>query len=458
MPTEARYVMTHRQKQFINATQTRVLFGGAAGGGKSYGQLLDALRYAIIYPGSKQLILRRTFPDLDRSIIRVSLGMFPKDIYSYNASSHTGKFKNGSIIDFGYCANENDVYQYQGAEYDTIRFDELTHFTESQYIYLISRLRGANNFPKQIKASTNPGGVGHVWVKARFIDPAPPETEFIDQDGQTCIFIPSRVQDNTFLMQADPDYIKRLEALDDANKRALLYGDWDIFEGQYFAEFRREIHTCDPFTIPAEWRRYRAFDYGLDRLACMWIAVDSARNAYVYREYCESDLPISRAAKEMLDRTLPGEEIYATLAPPDMWSRTVDRGRSKAEMFDENGLSLTRSSNDREAGWLAVKELLQTDANGEPRLHIFSNCRELIKCLPLLQHDEKKPTDCATEPHEITHAPDALRYFAVYWTRPNATPEEKRVRYSAEALEDWYNADAEMRPKIEKYYGGKPIL
>lgn len=157
MPTEARFVMTHRQKQFINATQTRVLFGGAAGGGKSYGQLLDALRYAIIYPGSKQLILRRTFPDLDRSIIRVSLGMFPKDIYSYNASSHTGKFKNGSIIDFGYCANENDVYQYQGAEYDTIRFDELTHFTESQYIYLISRLRGANNFPKQIKASTNPG-------------------------------------------------------------------------------------------------------------------------------------------------------------------------------------------------------------------------------------------------------------------------------------------------------------
>lgn len=316
MPTEARFVMTHRQKQFIHATQTRVLFGGAAGGGKSYGQLLDALRYAITYPGSKQLILRRTFPDLDRSIIRVSLGMFPRDIYSYNASSHTGKFKNGSIIDFGYCANENDVYQYQGAEYDTIRFDELTHFTESQYIYLISRLRGANNFPKQIKASTNPGGIGHSWCKARFIDPAPPETEFIDQDGQTCIFIPSKVQDNTFLMKADPDYIKRLEALDDANKRALLYGDWDIFEGQYFSEFRRAVHVCDPFPIPKDWRRYRAFDYGLDRLACMWIAVDSARNAYVYREYCESDLPISRAAHEMLERTLPGEEIYATLAPP----------------------------------------------------------------------------------------------------------------------------------------------
>lgn len=456
--TEARFTLTRRQRQFIEAKQTKVLFGGAAGGGKSYGQLLDALQYAVRYAGSKQLILRRTFPDLDRSLIRVAQAIFPREIFSYNSSTHTGKFKNGSIIDFGYCANESDVYQYQGAEYDTIRFDELTHFTEYQYTYLISRLRGANPFPKQIKASSNPGGVGHSWVKARFIDPSPPDQEFIDEDGHSCIFIPSLVQDNTFLMKSDPEYIKRLEALDETNKRALLYGDWDIFEGQYFAEFDRKIHTCEPFEIPSDWRRYRAFDYGLDRLACLWIAVDSSRNAYVYREFCESDLPIGDAARGILSRTEATEEIYATLAPPDMWSRTVDRGRSKADLFYESGLAITKSSNDREAGWLSVKELLRKDANGEPRLRIFNTCRELIKCIPLLQHDDKRPTDCATEPHDITHAPDALRYFSVYWTRPNASEDEKRVKYSEEALEDWINSTAEMRGKIEKYYGGKPIL
>ena len=163
--------VTRKQKAFIDATPSEVLFGGAAGGGKSYGQVVDALLFAIKYPKSKQLILRRTFSELEKSLIRLSLSLYPKEIYSFNQSSHTGRFLNGSIIDFGYCAAEFDVYQYQSAEYDVIRFDELTHFTESQYIYLISRVRGANDFPKQIKSSTNPGGVGHGWVKARFVDP-----------------------------------------------------------------------------------------------------------------------------------------------------------------------------------------------------------------------------------------------------------------------------------------------
>ena len=149
--------ITKKQQRFINATATEVLFGGSAGGGKSYGQIVDALLFALKYPGSKQLLLRRTFSELDKSIIRTSLMLYPREIYSYNSSSHTGRFINGSIIDFGYCANENDVNQYQSAEYDVIRFDELTHFTEFQYIYLISRIRGSNGFPKQIKCSTNPG-------------------------------------------------------------------------------------------------------------------------------------------------------------------------------------------------------------------------------------------------------------------------------------------------------------
>ena len=183
--------ITNKQKEFIDSTEEEVLFGGAAGGGKSYGQIVDALLFALKYPGSKQLILRRTFPELEKSIIRSSLSLFPKALYTFNASSHVGKFKNGSVLDFGYCAGENDVYQYQSAEYDVIRFDELTHFTESQYVYLISRVRGANSYPKQIKSSTNPGGVGHAWVKRRFIDPSPPRIPFIGDGGLKKVFIPS---------------------------------------------------------------------------------------------------------------------------------------------------------------------------------------------------------------------------------------------------------------------------
>ena len=174
--------ITRKQKQFIDAAESEVLFGGAAGGGKSFGQMVDALVFAIRYPKSKQLVLRRTFSELEKSLIRTALAVYPKEIYTFNASTHTGKFKNGSILDFGYCASENDVYQYQSAEYDCIRFDELTHFTRMQYIYLISRVRGANDYPKQIKSSTNPGGVGHSWVKERFIDAGKRGEAFFGED------------------------------------------------------------------------------------------------------------------------------------------------------------------------------------------------------------------------------------------------------------------------------------
>ena len=191
--------ITHKQHRFINADADEVLFGGAAGGGKSYGQVIDALLYALKYPGSKQIIFRRTFPELDKSIIRTALELYPQNIFKYNSSKHTGVFANGSIIDFGYCDSETDVFKYQSAEFDVIRFDELTHFTEDIYIYLISRLRGANDFPKSVKSSTNPGGVGHSWVKNRFIDCGAPDIVHNFANG-TRIFIPSKVQDNCFLM------------------------------------------------------------------------------------------------------------------------------------------------------------------------------------------------------------------------------------------------------------------
>ena len=448
--------VTKKQKAFIDSKETEVLFGGAAGGGKSYGQLVDTLLYALRYPGSKQLVLRRSFAELDKSLIRSSMEIFPRDIYSFNSSSHVGRFKNGSIVDFGYCAYESDVYQYQSAEYDQIRFDELTHFTEGQYLYLISRLRGANRFPKQVKSSTNPGGIGHTWVKERFIDPAPPGEAFSGGGGLTRIFIPSLLSDNSFLEKNDPSYRQRLMALPKRERLALLDGDWNIFDGQYFAEFSRDAHVCEPFAIPPHWRRFRTIDYGLDRLACLWIALSPDGKSYVYREFCKSNLPISQAAREILERTPEDERIYATLAPPDLWFRTQESGKSKHILFSEAGLNLTKTGNDRESGWLAIKEMLITEREEGAKLRIFRNCTEIIKCLPMLKIDKLRPTDCSTEPHIITHAPDALRGYAIYRANP---PSEigsgVRVRWSRDLMEDYLRAnEAEQKYLIKKY--GEP--
>lgn len=444
--------ITEKQLAFIEADATEVLFGGAAGGGKSYAQILDAMLYALKYAGSKQLILRRTYPELEKSLIRTALAVYPRELFTYSGATHTGKWKNGSLIDFGYSASENDVFMYQSAEYDVIRFDEATLFTEFQYTFICSRLRGANDFPKQIKSTSNPGNVGHMFFKKRFIDPSPPNTLFSTNTG-TRIFIPSKVQDNKFLMAKDPDYVKRLESLPDTQKRAFLYGDWDVFEGQYFPEFSREIHVIEPFPLPTTWRRYRAIDYGLDMFACLWIAIDPDRNVYVYKEVHKPDLVISAAAKAATDMT--GESIYCTLAPPDMWSRAQETGRCKADIFAESGLRLVKTSNDREAGWLAIKELLKVSDKGVAKLHIFNTCVNLITNLPMLQHDPKYPTDCATEPHEVTHDPDALRAYAIYWSNPSVVSieAEHKTPWAKDLLEDYNNASPELKAYMEQKYG-----
>ena len=400
-----------------------MLFGGAAGGGKSYAQLIDAFLYAMKYAGSKQLILRRTLPELEKSLIRVSLGLYDREIYKYNSAKHTGLFANGSIIDFGYCDRENDVYKYQSAEYDIIRFDELTHFTEDMYIYLMSRVRGTNNFPKQIKSSTNPGGVGHSWVKARFIDVCS-DGVYADSNG-TREFIPAKVSDNSFLMKNDKGYVNRLKRLSSKDKRALLYGDWDIFEGQYFGEFRRGIHTVKPFAIPKYWKRYFTMDYGLDMFAGYFIAVDTYGKAYVYKEIYKPNLIISAAAKEIINAAEDGVEIY--YAPPDLYNRRQDTGKSVAEIFSEYGILLTKSENDRVQGWYNLKEWLMPykDEMGKTtaNLVIFENCPNLIRTLPALTYSHSNPNDVATHPHEITHAPDAIRYFVAGRPSPAKRPE-----------------------------------
>lgn len=415
--------LSPRQMAFVEADADEVFFGGAAGGGKSYGQVADALLYAVRHAGSRQLILRRTFPELERSLIRSAIALYPADYCGYHAGRHTFSVAGGSTIEFGCCEGERDVVRYQSAEYDCIRFDELTQFTEYQYRYLSSRNRGANNFPKQIKSTGNPGGVGHGWVKARFVEPAPPGEAF-EAEGERRIFLPSKLGDNPFLSAADPGYRRRLMRLPERERRALLDGDWDLFEGQYFAEFRRESHVTAPFVIPLDWRRYRAIDYGLDMFACLWIALSPAGRAYVYRELCEPGLIVSAAARRMMAATDPDEAIYCTFAPPDLWSRQRETGRTAERLFYGEGAALTRVSAGRVNGWLALKEWLAPGADGQPGMQVFDTCRTLISHLPALLHDSVNPSDCATVPHNITHAPDALRYFAVGHTAP-APVEEK---------------------------------
>ena len=436
--------ITEKQKEFIETDAFEVLFGrSSAGGGKSRGELIDALLYALKYPKSKQIIFRRTYPELFQSIIRASLEFYPRAVCEYKESKRYWLFKNGSIIDFGYCQYEQDVYAYQSAEYDVIRFDELTHWTEFMYTYLFSRCRGTNNYPKHIKSATNPGGIGHSWVKARFIDIGEPNVVHTIklENGKTTtrIFIPSLVQDNVFMMKSDPDYINRLENLPEKEKEALLYGNWDIFDGQFFSEFDRKIHVCKPFTIPKDWKIYRTRDYGLDMCACYWIAMDYHMNAYVYKELYESNLIVSEAARKINEMT--DEKITIDYAPPDLWNRNKDTGKSTADIFAENGQFLSKADNNRITGWLAVHEWLKVYTDEQEQLnthlHIFSNCTNLIRTLPAVQFDEKNPNDVATDPHELTHAPDAIRYFCTMWNMPAIKKKEiPKGTYTPTELED----------------------
>ncbi|MFI3162865.1 MAG: terminase family protein [Bacillota bacterium] len=408
--------LTKKQHQFLTSTAFETLFGGAAGGGKSYAQIVDSLVYAVKYPKSKQILLRRTLVELEKSLLRTAMEVYPQGIFSYREAKHSFEFANGSIVDFGYIGQESDVAKYQSTEYDVVRFDELTHFSESMYIYMLSRVRGANDFPKGVKSTTNPGGVGHDFVRKRFVDVGEWGKEIKSPAGNR-IFIPSLVFENKFLMEKDPEYVKRLENLSDRDKQALLYGNWDIFEGRFFPEFSRDTHVCDPFAIPENSRIFCVFDYGLDMLACYFIACDSFSNAFVFKEIYKSGLIISECASE-IKKAVENLDIEAFIAPPDMWNRNRDSGESLASIFRKHGIVLSKANAKRDVGWYQLKELLKVQQNEfgdkSPRLKIFSNCHNLIRCLGNILVDKSKTFDCANHPHELTHSVDALRYFASF--------------------------------------------
>lgn len=422
------------QRQFFLAQARFIGYGGARGGGKSWAAREKAMLLAFYYPGCRVLLLRRTYPEL-RENHMLPMQQRLHGIAKWKEAEKSFTFPNGSRIVCGYCDHESDVLQYQGQEYDFIFLEEATHFTEYQFERLTACLRGTNGYPKRMYLTCNPGGVGHMWVKRLFIDRAYRQLERAE-DYQ---FIPARVYDNRDLVEKDPDYVRMLQNLPDELRRAWLDGDWDVFEGQYFSEFSREVHVCRPFAPPGHWRRYVSLDYGMDMLAAYWFAVDEWGRAVVYREVYEGrdngkgaggrGHIISAAAARLLEAN-GGDEIAAWLAPPDLWNRRQETGRSAADIFAEQGVTLTKTGNDRAAGWLAVREWLAVSGDEQggraPRLRIFDTCKNLIRTLPALQHDERRPEDAATEPHELTHAPDALRGFCAFWVDAARRQEQRR--------------------------------
>lgn len=457
-----------KQELFFKSTKRHVAYGGARGGGKSWAMRRKFVLLCLRYPNLKCLLLRRTLPEL-RNNHQLPLQQELYGFAKFNSDAKSFTFPNSSRIVLGYCDSESDVFQYQGQEYDVIGFEEATHFTESQKDFLLTSLRSVrSDFSPRVYYTSNPGNVGHAWFKRLFID-----RQYINNENPDDYeFIQALVYDNEVLMENDPEYVRILENLPEDQKRAMLYGDWDVFEGQFFSEFNTKYHVCEPFFIPESYTIYRTLDYGLDMTACYWIAQSPDNKFYVIDELYEKDLIVSQAAAKILEKEANILSVYKDkhiefgIAPPDIWNRNQITGKSAADTFHENGVEWVEGNNDRVNGWLAVKEMLKLEeikeeTTGErllrPKLQIFNTCSNLIRTLPTIQHDELKPNDVAKAPHELTHAPDSLRMFCIYWISGGVIePTSKKtfkVEWTEDMLEDYYNASSYGRQRMVEKYG-----
>lgn len=433
-----------KQVEFLTAKERYVAYGGARGGGKSWAVRYKAAVLALKHSGIKILIMRRTYAELDSNHI-APLRAVLQEAAVYNDTKKVLRLRNGSLIMFGYCASAKDIDRYQGQEYDVIFLDEATQFAEEVFNALKVCIRGVNDFPKRFYLTCNPGGVGHEWVKRLFIarDYLPAE------DPGDYRFIKATVFDNERLLRQDPEYVAVLESLPEQKRRAWLDGDWDSFQGQFFTEFDRGVHVCKEFALGGQCLRFAAVDYGLDMLAVVFVAVDRDGRAWVYDEIHKPNLTIAQACEAMKAKAAGVKFFYA---PRDLWGRSQETGRSRADIFAENGVCLVKCDVNRLSGWQAVHEWLKTMRNeiGQEvaKLTIMANCVNLIRCLPAVQHDEDNIDDVASEPHELTHIVDALRYFCV--SRP-LVPQAERVPRWMKDREDYDDMD-EIELFLE--YGG----
>lgn len=441
------YSPTKRQKMFHTASADEVLYGGAAGGGKTKAVVMDALLRCLRHPGTQAYLFRRTYRELKDTVLGEALISVPQDLGEYSASDYEIRLINGSVMRFRHCQHDEDRTRYQGAEIQWLYIDELTHFSKTVYDFLKSRLRArrALNVKPLVRATANPGGIGHAWVHDHFIARGEPEKEHtftvfsetlkIAQQ-RSILYIPALCTDNPYLT---PDYIFELEQKPRALRDALLHGRWDAFEGQVFTEWRDvperyhdglNTHVVEDAVIPAAWKRYRAFDFGFARpFAVLWIAVDPDGRAWVYRELYGAGAPdegvrktpveIARAILQTEEDA--GEREVAGVADPSIWD--ASRGESIAAQMAKEGVYFQKGDNARLAGKMQLHRRLAFDESGTPLLYVMRACRHTIRTIPALIYDPMRPEDVDTAGED--HIYDALRYFLM--SRPTGPERAKAL-------------------------------
>ena len=414
-------------------------YGGARGGGKSWFVRWKAILLCLNYPGIKILITRKTYKELDNNHIQPMKKLL-KGVAKYNGTDKRFVFPNGSTINFGYCATAADLGQYQGAEYDVWFADEAGQFLEDWLTNIDACVRGVNPFPKRTYYTLNPGGPSHGYFKRLFIDRRYTE----DEHPEDYAFIQALVTDNKALMQQQPEYIRALEKLPPKLREAWLHGRWDIFEGQFFEDFRAEpdldlcrgagiepeearkqrrfVHVIPAFQPPRGWNIYRSYDFGYGKpFSCAWWAVDYDGVAYRILELygCTNvpneglkwspDQQFKRIAE--VERTHPylaGKDIRG-VADPAIWD--ASRGESIADTAMKYRVFFTPGDNERIAGWMQIHYRFQFDEDGYPRMYIFDNCKGFIRTIPTLVYDDHKPEDLDTNGED--HIADETRYFCM---------------------------------------------
>lgn len=449
-----------KQAAFMARREFEALYGGAAGGGKSDALVIEALRQVHI-PHYKGLILRKTFPQLTELIEKSQnyyRKAFPKA--KYVETSHTWKFPSGAKIRFGSMQHTKDRLNYQGQAYDYIAFDELTHFTREEYMYMFSRCRP--NGPGTvcyIRATANPGGIGHGWVKERFITAGTPfetifeDVSYTDGDGKektarrTRVFIPSTVFDNPALLRNNPAYVEDLAALPAAERNALLYGNWDTFSGQVFLEWvndpkhyedRIHTHVVKPFKVPKDWAVWCSLDWGYAKpFSVGWYAVDQDRRMYRIREYygC-TGTPNEGVKLEPTEVAMKIREIEVT--DPNLKDRTIHRvgdpaiwgsqgTESVGALFERQRVYFEKGENDRMQGKMQVHHRLKFDENGIPLFYCFDTCKNFIRTVPALVYSETDVEDVDTKSED--HIYDEFRYVCMKnpIAPPKATEKDMKV-------------------------------
>lgn len=465
MPTLVISPPNEKQKQALVAKSKYIGYGGARGGGKSWFVRTKAKLLALKYPGIKILIVRRTYPELLNNHINFLIPEL-NGIASYNKSDKIFTFTNRSTIKFGYCKDDGDLLQYQGAEYDVIFLDEATQLSEYQMKTIVACLRGVNGFPKRVYYTCNPGGQGHQYIKRIFIDRRYEDGE--DPDDYT--FIQALVMDNTVLMESQPDYIRQLEALPPKIREAWLNGSWDVYEGQYFEEFadrpdhyldRQWTHVIEPFEVPQSWQIYRSFDWGYNHpFSCGWWAIDLDGTAYRILELYGCTKTPNEGLKwtpqkvfseihriETEHRWLKGKKIIG-VADPAIWN--AEYGESIAETAAKAGVYFNKGDHERLAGWMQMHYRFAFDENGIPMMYIFKNCRGFIRTIPLLMYDEHKVEDIDTDGED--HVADETRYFCMSRPIPPRMSPEHDDYYETPMYQylDIPKKDIMARPKYQK--------